>query len=105
MEIPQDRQKGLRVSKLLVRVRIIGTLFYEELRVVFLEILVKQRDMTYDAQPIGKDARLLCIAEMAVDVLLLYGGVGGGMAGQQRVDAFIWVKTRCELVPDAASRS
>ena len=56
MEIPQDRQKGLRVSKLLVRVRIIGTLFYEELRVVFLEILVKQRDMTYDAQPIGKDA-------------------------------------------------
>lgn len=97
MEIPQDRQKGLRVSKLLVRVRIIGTLFYGDLRVVFLEILVEQGDMAHDAQPIGKDARLLRIAEMAVDILLFYGGVGGGMTGQQRVDAFIWVKTRCEL--------
>lgn len=37
MEIPQDRQKGLRVSKLLVRIRIIGTLFYGDLRVVFLK--------------------------------------------------------------------
>ena len=94
---PAGQAEGPSVSKLLVRVRIIGTLFYGDLRVVFLEILVKQGDMTYDAQPIGKDARLLCIAEMAVDVLLLYGGVGGGMAGHQRVDAFIWVKTRCEL--------
>ena len=50
---------------------------------IFLEIFIKKRDVSYNAQAVGDNSRFLRIAEMTDDILLFNGWVGHRVIGQQ----------------------
>lgn len=96
-EIIQNRQQRFRIANFLVSVGVIRTLLYQHFGVFGFEIFVKQGDVTDNAKTVGEYPSLLRVAEMAIDILLLNGGVDDGMVRKKTVNCLVWVHLRVRL--------
>lgn len=54
----------------LIFIRRTGFLFHNDIRMGRHKVPVIKRDMTYDTQPVGDNAKLEDIAEMSIDIQL-----------------------------------
>ena len=92
-EARKYRLEGSRVSQFFVGIRISGSVF-AHFRMALPKIVIEELNMPADAQPVGEDAELGGVAEMAVDVLVSRFRVSGRGFGKQGVDALVRIIAR-----------
>lgn len=66
--------------------------------ILFKAVIIRKDNMVDDAEPVGKDGKLIGIAEMAVDVHLFGIRAGGGMGRHKRISHGVRVNISLVLV-------
>ena len=97
VEVPENREKRLRIRKFLVCIRIACAFTDLDFRVSFFEIIIKKGNMAHNSKTVGQDARFQRITEMTVDILQLYSGIFCGTVREQSVDCPVWIGSRIEF--------
>ena len=63
-----------------------------------LKRIIQESDMPDDAKPVGKHGKLICIAEMAIDILMSGIRTGGGPRGHKAVGHLVRVDVWSALI-------
>lgn len=66
--------------------------------ILFKVAIISKGNVAYNTKPVGKDGKLIGIAEMAVDVELFGVGAGGGMGRHKAISHGVWIDVRLVLV-------
>ena len=83
-EVGKDRDQGRSVTDRFIFVRGIGFLFDSQFGVgLFKVVIISKNDVADNTKPVGKDGKLIGIAEMSVDVHL-FGIRGGSGTGRHK---------------------
>ena len=61
-------------------------------------VIIRKGNVAYNTKPVGKDGKLIGIAEVAVDVELFGVGAGGGMGRHKAISHGVWIDVRLVLV-------
>ena len=98
-EVGKDRDQGRSVTDRFIFVRGIGFLFDSQFGVgLFKAVIISKNDVADDAKPVGKDGKLIGMAEMPVDVHL-FGVRGGSGTGRHKpVSHGVWINIGLVLV-------
>lgn len=77
--------EGGGITERLIFIRRIGLFFCWHFRVSFFKTITQKSDMSDDSETICMDGKFICIAEIPVDVLLLYVRAVGSLREHQSV--------------------
>ena len=97
-EIGKDGSESGGITDGLIFFRGIGFLLHREFGMALLERIVKEDDITDDAESVGKDGELVGIAEMAVDVHLFRVRAGSGMGRHKSISHLVRIDVRSVLI-------
>ena len=98
-EVGKDRDQGGSVTDRFIFVRGIRFLFDSQFRVgLFKAVIISKGNVADNTKTVGKDGKLIGIAEMAVDVHLFGIRAGGGMGRHKCVSHGVWINLGLVLV-------
>lgn len=98
-EVGKDRNQRGSVTDRFIFIRGIRFLFDSQFRVSFFKaFIIRKGNVAYNTKPVGKDGKLIGIAEMPVDVHLFGIRAGGGMGRHKSISHGVWINLRLVLV-------